>query len=46
MRVNQMRTTDGDFHRGEWVQGEAWRNEPDIGLLRCVFQSPALRRYG
>ena len=36
MRINQMLTTDGDFHRGEWVQGEAWRNEPDIGLFVIV----------
>jgi len=33
MRVNQMLTTDGEFHQGEWVEGEAWRDEPGIGLF-------------
>jgi len=36
MRVNQMLTTDGEFHQGEWVEGEAWRNEPDIGLFVII----------
>jgi predicted RNA-binding protein (virulence factor B family) len=36
MRVNQMLTTDGEFHQGEWVEGEAWRNEPGIGLFVIV----------
>lgn len=36
MRVSDMLTTDGQFHRGEWVEGEAWRNEPDIGLFVIV----------
>lgn len=33
MRVNDMLGVDGDFKRGEWVDGEAWRNEPEIGLF-------------
>jgi predicted RNA-binding protein (virulence factor B family) len=36
MRVNQMLTVDGEFRQGEWVEGEAWRNEPDIGLFVIV----------
>jgi len=36
MRVNQMLTTDGEFHQGEWVEGEAWRDEPGIGLFVIV----------
>lgn len=36
MRVNQLLTVDGEFKRGEWVEGEAWRNEPDIGLFVIV----------
>ena len=33
MRVNDMLGIDGEFRRGEWVDGEAWRNEPEIGLF-------------
>jgi predicted RNA-binding protein (virulence factor B family) len=33
MRVREMLQTGGDFWRGEWVQGEAWREDPDIGLF-------------
>lgn len=36
MRVNQMLGIDAEFHPGEWVEGEAWRNEPDIGLFVIV----------
>jgi predicted RNA-binding protein (virulence factor B family) len=36
MRVNEMLTTGGEFQRGEWVQGEAWRNEPDVGLFVII----------
>lgn len=36
MRVNQMLSVDGEFHRGEWVEGEAWRDEPGIGLFVIV----------
>lgn len=36
MRVNDLLTTDGEFHQGEWVEGEAWRNEPEIGLFVIV----------
>ena len=36
MKVNDMLTVDGEFHQGEWVEGEAWRNEPDIGLFVII----------
>ncbi len=33
MRVAEMLAPGGDFEVGSWVQGEAWRNEPRIGLF-------------
>ncbi len=37
MRVSEMlRTVREGFALDEWVQGEAWRNEPDIGLFVIV----------
>jgi len=36
MRVNQLLTVDGEFHQGEWVEGEAWRDEPGIGLFVII----------
>jgi len=36
MRVNQLLAVNGDFHPGEWVEGVAWRNEPEIGLFVIV----------
>jgi predicted RNA-binding protein (virulence factor B family) len=37
MRVSEMlRTLREGFALDEWVQGEAWRNEPDIGLFVIV----------
>jgi predicted RNA-binding protein (virulence factor B family) len=37
MRVAEMLSTDGaDFDLDEWVEGEAWRNEPEIGLFVIV----------
>jgi len=36
MRVNQLLATDGEFQRGEWVEGVAWRNEPEVGLFVIV----------
>src|SRR3954470_397823 len=32
-RVNDLLGVDGEFRRGEWVDGEAWRHEPEIGLF-------------
>ena len=37
MRVAEMLSTDGtDFDLDEWVEGEAFRNEPEIGLFVIV----------
>jgi predicted RNA-binding protein (virulence factor B family) len=36
MRVSEMLREKGDFVLGEWVEGEAWRNEPEIGLFVIV----------
>jgi predicted RNA-binding protein (virulence factor B family) len=37
MRVSEMlRTVRDGFALDEWVEGEAWRNEPDIGLFVIV----------
>lgn len=33
MRIREMLRSDHDFQPGEWVEGEAWRNEPGIGLF-------------
>jgi predicted RNA-binding protein (virulence factor B family) len=37
MRVAEMLSTDGaEFELDEWVEGEAWRNDPEIGLFVIV----------
>jgi predicted RNA-binding protein (virulence factor B family) len=37
MRVTEiLKKTGGDFRRGQWVQGEAWRYEPEIGLFVII----------
>ena len=37
MRIAEMLSTDGaDFDLDEWVEGEAWRNDPQIGLFVIV----------
>lgn len=36
MRVSELLASDGEFHRGEWVEGVAWRNVADIGLFVIV----------
>jgi uncharacterized protein len=33
MRVTEMLRAKAPFHKDEWVEGEAWRNEPDLGLF-------------
>jgi hypothetical protein len=33
MRVREMLGSEGTFHRDEWVEGEAWREDPEIGLF-------------
>jgi uncharacterized protein len=37
MRVSELlKKTGGDFLRGQWVRGEAWRYEPEIGLFVII----------
>lgn len=36
MRVSELLSPGGTFHRGEWVEGEAWREDPAIGLFVIV----------
>jgi predicted RNA-binding protein (virulence factor B family) len=33
MRVSELLRAKGKFTLDEWVEGEAWRNDPDIGLF-------------
>ena len=33
MRVSEMLRRTGEFEHDEWVLGEAWRNDPDLGLF-------------
>ena len=46
MRVTELLRAQGAFELDEWVEGEAWRNEPDLGLFvilekRFVGRVPA-----
>ena len=36
MRVSDKLSAGGFFQRDEWVEGEAWRDEPEIGLFVIV----------
>ncbi len=36
MRVAEMLREKGNFAAGEWVTGEAWRNDPNVGLFVIV----------
>ncbi len=36
MRVSELLSVGGSFHRGEWTLGEAWREDPAIGLFVIV----------
>lgn len=36
MRVAEMMKERGKFAAGEWVTGEAWRNDPEVGLFVIV----------
>jgi predicted RNA-binding protein (virulence factor B family) len=38
MRVTEMLRAKGEFSQDEWVTGEAWRQEPGIGLFVIVEQ--------
>lgn len=40
MRVSEMLSTDArDFEQDEWVDGEAWRRDPEIGVFVIVNRS-------
>jgi len=36
MKIRELLTNDGEFHPDEWVEGEAWRNEPGVGLFAIL----------
>jgi len=36
MRVNELLDTSSAFPIGQWVEGEAWRDDPEIGLFAIV----------
>lgn len=36
MRVSEMLHATGEFEQDEWVEGEAWRNEPGLGVFVIV----------
>lgn len=36
MRVSEMLRGKGEFELDEWVEGEAWRKEPDLGVFVIV----------
>src|SRR5205823_3158552 len=36
MKVGEMLRAKGEFALDEWVEGEAWRNDPQIGLFVIV----------
>jgi uncharacterized protein len=36
MRVREMLSSDGEFHCDEWVEGEAWREDPEVGLFVII----------
>ncbi|HKP58770.1 MAG TPA: S1-like domain-containing RNA-binding protein [Polyangiales bacterium] len=36
LKIRELLATDGEFHLDEWVEGEAWRNEPEVGLFVIV----------
>lgn len=40
MRIRELLHVGGRFRLDEWVQGEAWRDEPGVGLF-CILE----RRY-
>jgi uncharacterized protein len=39
MRVSELLADVGDFELDEWVDGEAWRQEPELGLFVIVERS-------
>ncbi len=39
MRVSEMLREKGEFEENEWVMGESWRKDPDIGVFVIVEKS-------
>lgn len=39
MRVTEMLRDKGEFEEDEWVMGESWRKDPDIGVFVIVERS-------
>ncbi len=39
MRVSEMLRDEGEFQEGEWVDGEVWREDPEIGLFVILERS-------
>lgn len=39
MKVSELLRAKGEFDLDEWVEGEAWRDEPDLGLFVIVERS-------
>ncbi|MDI1443346.1 S1-like domain-containing RNA-binding protein [Polyangium sp. 6x1] len=51
MRVSELLRDQGDYDLDKWIEGEAWRNDPDIGLFvilerRVVGLVPAYEPHG
>ncbi|WP_235880257.1 S1 RNA-binding domain-containing protein [Polyangium aurulentum] len=51
MRVSELLRDRGDYDLDEWIEGEAWRNDPEIGLFvilerRTVGLLPAYEPHG
>ncbi|HVK64815.1 MAG TPA: S1-like domain-containing RNA-binding protein, partial [Polyangium sp.] len=51
MRVSELLRDQGDYDLDAWIEGEAWRNDPDIGLFvilerRVVGLVPAYEPHG
>jgi predicted RNA-binding protein (virulence factor B family) len=36
MKIRELLAEDGEFALDEWVDGEAWRNEPNVGLFAII----------
>ncbi len=39
MRIRELLRDTGTFELGEWVDGEAWRDEPGVGLFVIVLRA-------
>ncbi len=39
MRIRELLRSGGEFELDEWVDGEAWRNQPEVGLFVILERS-------